>query len=102
MALLPCTWDYTDGFERGDLNDYVSDGISITATALAGSHSASYGTSADMVMHYAYNPAFTNTQEAEASVLFSLDDANADVGVGFADENGVLVLCHDRPCEQEH
>jgi hypothetical protein len=82
-------WDYTDGFERGDLKDYVSDGISITATALAGSHSASYGTSADMVMHYAYNPAFTNTQEAEASVLFSLDDANADVGVGFADENGI-------------
>jgi len=27
-------WDYTDGFERGDLNDYVSDGIVISATAL--------------------------------------------------------------------
>jgi hypothetical protein len=82
-------WDFTDGFERGDLNDYISTGISITTNALDGTHSASYGTSSDMVMHYACNPAFTNTQEAEASVLFSLDDAGADVGVGFSDENGV-------------
>ncbi|HMD68459.1 MAG TPA: hypothetical protein VKF42_06215, partial [Chitinivibrionales bacterium] len=83
-------WDYTDGFERGDLNDYVSHGIGVTDNALDGSHSASYGSPSDtMVMHYAYNSAFANTQEAEASVLFSLDDANVDVGVGFADENGV-------------
>jgi|GEM_PF-3704963 hypothetical protein len=83
-------WDYTDGFERGDLNDYVSNGIGITTNALDGSYSASYTSPSDtMLMHYAYNPAFTNTKEAEASVLFSLDDGNADVGVGFADENGV-------------
>ena len=83
-------WDFTDGFERGDLNDYVFHGIGITTSALDGSHSASYASPADtMVMHYAYNPAFINTQEAEASVLLSLDDGNADVGVGFADENGV-------------
>jgi hypothetical protein len=82
-------WDYTDGFERGDLNDYVSDGIDITAGALAGSRSASYKSSAATIMHYALNPALTNEQEAEASMLFSLDDANANVGVGFADENGV-------------
>ncbi len=82
-------WDFTDGFERGDLNDYISNGISVTTNALDGTNSASYGTSSDMVMHFACNPAFTNTQEAEASVLFSLDDATADVGVGFADENGV-------------
>ena len=82
-------WDYTDGFERGDMGDYVSDGISVTGAALDGSFSASYGTSADMVMHYAYNPAYANTQEAEASILFTVDDANADIGVGFADDNGV-------------
>jgi hypothetical protein len=82
-------WDYTDGFERGDLNDYISDGIAITTTALDGTRSASYKTASATIMHYAYNPAFTNTQEAEASVLFSLDDANADVGVGFANDSGV-------------
>jgi hypothetical protein len=82
-------WEYTDGFERGDLNDYISDGIAITTTALSGTRSAGYRTSSATTMHYAFNPAFTNTQEAEASVLFSLDDANANVGVGFADENGV-------------
>jgi hypothetical protein len=83
-------WDYTDGFERGDLSDYVSHGIAITANALDGQHSANYANASDtMIMHFAYNPAFTNTQEAEASVLFTLDDANANVGVGFASDNGV-------------
>ncbi|HUI92211.1 MAG TPA: hypothetical protein VLX68_08190 [Chitinivibrionales bacterium] len=82
-------WDCTDGFERGDLNDYISDGIAITSNALDGARSATYATPSSMVMHYAMNPAFTNEQEAEASVLFSLDDPNADVGVGFAAENGV-------------
>jgi hypothetical protein len=92
-------WDYTDGFERGDLNDYISDGIAVTTTSpLTGTHSASYKTSSATVMHYAYNPAFTNTQEAEASVLFTLDDANANVGVGFAEENGVWCYAMiDRP-----
>ncbi len=82
-------WDYTDGFERGDLGDYVSDGIAISNTGINGAKSASYQTTSSTAMHYAFNPVFTNTQEAEASVLFSLDDANADVGVGFAEENGV-------------
>jgi len=82
-------WDYTDGFERGDLNDYISDGIAITTTALSGTRSAGYKTASATTMHYAYNPAYSNTQEAEASILFSLDDANADVGVGFANDNGV-------------
>ena len=82
-------WDYTDGFERGDLNDYISDGIDVTTNALDGSRCACYKTASSTAMHYAFNPVLTNTQEAEASILFALDDASANVGVGFADENGV-------------
>jgi hypothetical protein len=82
-------WDYTDGFERGDLNDYVSDGITIASTSLTGSHSAGYKTASSTTMHYAYNPALINNEEAEASILFTVDDANANVGVGFAGDNGV-------------
>jgi hypothetical protein len=86
----PHLWDHTDGFEQGDLYDYISDGIDMVTTgALSGTRSACFKTASSTIMHYAYNPALTNTQEAEASVLFSLDDANADVGVGFAEEDGV-------------
>jgi hypothetical protein len=83
-------WDVTDGFERGDLNDYLVDGIAITNNnALSGSHSAAHVGASATAMHYAINPALTNTQEAEASALFAVDDAGANVGVGFAEENGV-------------
>jgi hypothetical protein len=83
-------WDYTDGFERGDLNDYLSNGIGIaTINALVGTRSAAHTGASATTMHFAINPAFTNEQEAEASVLFSVDDPGANVGVGFAEENGV-------------
>jgi hypothetical protein len=82
-------WEFVDGFERGDLNDYIANGIGIGGNALSGSYCAVHQSAASQTMDYAYNPAFTNTQEAEASVLFSLDDAAAKAGVGFAAENGV-------------
>jgi hypothetical protein len=82
-------WEYTDGFERGDLNDYIVNGIAVSATnALNGSYCAVHQSAAAQTMHYAYNPAFANTQEAEASALLSLDDGQGKAGVGFAAENG--------------
>ena len=82
-------WEFTDGFERGDLNDYRSSGIELTTNALTGKYSAASKADGMGAMHYAYNPAFSNEKEAESSLLFVLDDAQANVGVGFSDEQGV-------------
>jgi hypothetical protein len=81
-------WDYTDGFERGDLNNYIGNGLGVDKNGIAGTYSAYHMSAEANVMHYAYNPLLSNTQEAEASILFSLDNPNASVGVGFADKDG--------------
>ena len=80
--------EYSDGFEGGDLAEYVLDGIGITDDALIGSYSAEWvgpGTG------YAYHPIVALEREGEASVIITLDGDDARAGVGFASKDGTRV-----------
>jgi len=82
--------EYFDGFENGNLNDYIDNGMEIVSSgALFGSYSArrtGFGTG------YAYvSDLMLGEDEAQVSVYFTIEDSSSRPGVGFASQDGTWV-----------
>jgi len=89
--------EFSDGFESGNLDNYVSSNMEITHSALIGSHSAQCtGTGAG----YAYvSDVMLGNEEGKVSVIFKLDGSDSKPGVGFASEDGSWVYAVADPAQ---
>jgi len=82
-------WEFQDGFDQSGLENYISSGLKLTNTAISGKRAVLSVKNSTTKTHFAINPAYSNHEEAETSILFSPVAAKAQVGVGFANTKNI-------------